>query len=108
MKKLFINGAATAAVLLLIANGAFAAETNVRGRIVAGDGATPYPSVSVALLNAQGQGPTVYTDRQGMFRINAVAPGSYTLRVTTPRSKKTFNVTAERKEYTDLAPVSVP
>jgi hypothetical protein len=93
--------------LLLMANTAFAA-TNVRGRVVAADRTTPYPSVSVSLLDGNGQGPTVYTDRQGMFRINTVAPGSYSLRVTTPRSTKTFPVTAQRQEYTDLAPVSVP
>ena len=100
MKKLLI-------ALLLVANRALAA-TNVRGRVVATDRATPYPSVSVALLDAKGQGPTVYTDRQGMFRIDAVAPGSYDLKVTTPRSTKTFRITAEAKEYTDLTPVSVP
>ena len=96
-----------ALALLLMANTALAA-TNVRGRVLAGDGTTPYPSVSVSLLDANGNGPTVYTDRQGMFRINAVAPGSYSLRVTTPRSARTFPVAAQPKEYTDLEPVSVP
>lgn len=94
--------------LTLITSTAIAAATNVRGRVVGADGATPYPSVSVTLLTADTEGPTVYTDRQGMFRIDGVAPGAYSLKITTPRSTKTFRVTAEAKEFTDIAPVSVP
>jgi hypothetical protein len=89
--------------LLFIANSALGA-TNVRGRVNAADGKTPYASVAVTL----GNGPTVYTDHQGMFRINGVAPGSYALVIATPRAKRTFRVTAETKEFTDLAPVIVP
>lgn len=89
--------------LLFTATTAFGA-TNVRGRVYAADGRTPYPSVAVTL----GNGPTVYTDRQGMFRINAVAPGAYKLQVTTPRATKTFTVAAQQQEFTDLAPVTVP
>ena len=95
-------------MLTLITTAAMAGATNVRGRVVGADGATPYPSVSVSLVNAAGRGPVVYTDRQGMFRINSVAPGAYSLKVTTPRTTKTFRVTAQPKEYTDLTPVSVP
>jgi len=94
--------------LTLITNAAMAAATNVRGRVVGADGTTPYPSVSVTLVTADGKGPVVYTDRQGMFRIDSVAPGAYNLQVTSPRATKTFRITAEAKEYTDLAPVSVP
>ena len=94
--------------LTLITSTAIAAATNVRGRVVGADGATPYPSVSVTLLTADTEGPTVYTDRQGMFRIDGVAPGAYSLKVTTPRATKTFRVTADAKEFTDIAPVSVP
>jgi len=93
----------TLLAILFTAATAFAA-TNVRGRVYAADGKTPYPSVAVTL----GDGPTVYTDRQGMFRINAVAPGAYKLQVATPRAKKTFNVAAQPQEFTDLAPVIVP
>lgn len=94
--------------LTLITTTALAAATNVRGRVVGADGATPYPSVSVTLLTDDTKGPTVYTDRQGMFRIDGVAPGSYSLQVTTPRTTKTFKVTAQAREFTDIAPVSVP
>jgi hypothetical protein len=94
--------------LMLITNTAMAAATNVRGRVLASDGATPYPSVGVTLQGADGKGATVYTDRQGMFRIDGVAPGAYNLQITTPRSNKTFKVTAEAKEFTDISPVSVP
>ena len=34
--------------------------------------------------------------------------GAYNLQVTTPRATKTFKVTAEAKEFTDISPVSVP
>jgi len=96
-------------LLLFIAASAFATPTNVRGRVYASDGKTAYPSVAVTLLDANGRGPTVYTDRSGMFNVPSVAPGSYSLRVTTPRTTRTFNnIRAESKNYTDLAPVSVP
>jgi hypothetical protein len=94
-------------LLLFIAASAFA--TNVRGLVYASDGRTPYPSVAVTLLNAKGTGPTVYTDHRGMFNVPSVAPGSYNLRVTTPRTTRTFsNIRVESKNYADLAPVSVP
>ena len=92
-------------LVLLIAVSAFAqAATNMRGRVLASDGKTPYPSVAVTIVN----GPTVYTDRHGMFRVNGIRPGAYTLVVATPRGKRTFHVTAQAREFTDLAPVSVP
>jgi hypothetical protein len=91
-------------VLLLITISAYAnATTNVRGRVLAADG-KPYASVAVTL----GHNPTVYTDRQGMFRVNHVTPGRYTLVIATSRRKSTFNVTAQPREFTDLSPVSVP
>jgi hypothetical protein len=102
MKRLSIS-----LLLLFIAASAFA-TTNVRGLVYASDGRTPYPSVSVTLLDANGKGPTVYTDHQGMFNVPSVAPGSYTLVVQTPRSKKSFTIRAEPKNYSDLAPVSLP
>lgn len=92
-------------VFLLVTISAFAQPaTNVRGRVLASDGKTPYASVAVTLGNNR----TVYTDRQGMFRVNGVAPGAYTLVIATSRGKRTFNVTAQPREFTDLAPVSVP
>ena len=92
-------------LVLLIAVNAFAhATTNVRGRVLASDGKTPYPSVAVTV----GNGPTVYTDRQGMFRVNGITTGSHTLVVVTSRGRQIFQIRAEAKEYTDLAPVSVP
>ena len=93
---------------MLVALAASAQAANVRGRVYAGDGATPYPSVSVALLDANGNGPTVYTDRQGMFRVDNVAPGSYKLVVVTPKSRRSYGVAIQPREFTDLAPVSVP
>ena len=98
----------TLSLLALILITAQARQTNVRGRVVGGDGRTPYPSVTVTLLDANHNARTVYTDRQGMFRIDAVAPGAYDLQITTPRTTKTFRVTAQRREFTDLSPVSVP
>lgn len=90
--------------LLLITISAFAQPvTNVRGRVLASNG-KPYPSVAVTL----GNNPTVYTDRNGMFRVNNVAPGAYTLVVATSRGKSTFRVTAQPREFTDFPPVSVP
>ena len=94
--------------LLLAAFAPSAQAAHVRGRVYAGDGATPYPSVSVALLDANGKGPTVYTDHQGMFRIDNVAPGSYSLVVVTPRSRRSYGVAVQPREFTDLAPVTVP
>ena len=92
-------------LVLLITISAFAqGTTNVRGRVLASDGKTPYPSVAVTL----GNNPTVYTDRQGMFRVNGVAPGTYPLMIATSRGTSTFNITAQQREFTDLAPVSVP
>lgn len=92
-------------LVLMLAISVYAQPTtNVRGRVLAADGKTPYASVAVTL----GKNPTVYTDQAGMFRVNGVAPGAYTLVIATSRGKSAFNVTAEAKEFTDIAPVSVP
>ena len=92
--------------LLFVATTAIAGTT-VRGRVYAADGKTPYPSVAVTLRTTDGKGATVYTDRDGMFYVG-VGPGTYDLIIATPRTKKTFRIVAESKEYTDIAPVSVP
>ena len=96
------------ALLFFVATSALA-STTVRGRVYAGDGRTPYPGVAVTILTSGDNGPTVYTDRDGMFYVPQVAPGTYHLQVTTPRTpKKRFPIVAAPKEYTDLAPVVVP
>ncbi len=91
-------------ITLLIAT--TAAATTVRGRVVAVDG-TPYPSVSVTLGGASGANKRVFTDRDGMFYVPNVAPGSYTLTVKTSRSERTVPITATPQAYSDLAPVKV-
>jgi hypothetical protein len=83
------------------------AGTTVRGRVLAVDGA-PYPSAAVTLRAASGvQTRVVYTDRDGMFSVANVTPGSYAMTVRTNRSQASFSVTAQPKPYSDLAPVKV-
>jgi len=83
------------------------AATTVRGRVLAVDGA-PYPSAAVTLRAASGvQTRAVYTDRDGMFHVANVAPGTYAMTVRTSRSQASFTVTAQPRPYSDLAPVKV-
>jgi hypothetical protein len=49
----------------------------------------------------------VYTDRDGMFYVANVTPGTYAMTVKTSRSQAAFSVTVQQKQYSDLAPVKV-
>jgi hypothetical protein len=94
-------------VLFFATISAAQAATTVRGRVLAPDG-TPYPSAAVTIETASGAKlGFAYTDREGMFGVRNIAPGSYTLRVKTNRDERTFPVTAGPQAYSDIPPVTV-
>ena len=94
-------------VLTLIALSAAAsaafAET-VRGKVVHPDGRTPHANVSVTLTAGPKAG-TVYTGGDGMFYLERVAPGTYTLTLKSKKETKRLEIVVAARPYTDLAPV---
>ena len=92
--------------LLLVASSAFA-ET-LRGKVVYADGVTPYTNVAVALESPSvGRSGTVYTGSDGMFYLEKVPAGQYTMEVKTARETKTFKVVVQAQPYTDIPPVKM-
>lgn len=87
-----------AMTLLLVASVASAATT-IRGKVVAPDGTTPYPEAEVTIESLN---KTVYTDRDGEFYVQNIAPGEYRIRVKTSRSDTTHPVTALAQPVTDV------
>ena len=87
-----------AIALLLVASVASAATT-IRGKVVAPDGTTPYPDAEVTVESLN---KIVYTDRDGEFYVQGVAPGQYTIRVKTSRSDTKHAVTALAQPVTDV------
>ena len=91
-------------VLSLTASAALA-ET-VRGKVVHPDGKTPYANVAVTLTTGAKAG-TVYTGGDGMFYLQRVAPGQYTLTVKSPKATRRLEIVVTPRPYTDLAPVKL-
>ena len=87
------------AVLLLLVAGIASAGTMIRGKVVAGDGSTPYPDAEVTIESLN---KTVYTDRDGEFYVQNIAPGQYTLRVKTSRSDTRHPVKVLAQPVTDV------
>ena len=87
------------AVLLLLVASIASAATTIRGKVVAPDGSTPYPDAEVTIESLK---KTVYTDRDGEFYVQNIAPGQYTVRVKTSRSNTTHAVTALAQPVTDV------
>jgi Carboxypeptidase regulatory-like domain len=68
----------------------------------------PVPGVTVTLQSKSWSSPAVTSDKNGLYYIPNVAPGTYTLKVwITRKAPLTFTVTI-RPGLTDLPPVMVP
>ena len=89
--------------LLVVATAANGAT--VRGRITYGDGNRPHAGVSVTLTSAAATTPTVLTDNDGMFYVQNVPAGQYTMKVATSKTTATYNVTVTNAAYSDVPPV---
>lgn len=88
----------------LVASAA-AAET-LRGQVVHADGKTGYVNVAVT-LDGGGKTGTVYTASDGMFYLQNVKPGEYTLSLRSANDAKAIKVVVAAKPYTDLPPVAM-
>lgn len=92
--------------LLTLAFAAVANAATVRGKVTYGDGARPHPGVSVTLTSAAtGATPTVQTDDEGMFYLQNVPAGQYTMKMTTSKATASYNVTVTNAAYSDVPPV---
>ena len=83
------------------------AEATVRGQVMRRDTGQPYAGVQVTLSGAAGRSVPAYTDGQGMYYLQNVPPGAYTLEVRSKRQTVKLPVTVTREPYTNIARVSV-
>jgi hypothetical protein len=91
--------------LLVFAIATAADAATVRGKVTYSD-ARPHPGVSITLTSAAtGATPTVRTDEEGMFYLQNVPAGQYTMEVTTSKGKSTYRVTVTADAYSDVPPV---
>jgi hypothetical protein len=80
----------------------------VRGKVVHPDGVTAHVNAAVTLESpAIGRSGTAYTGNDGMFQLEKVPAGEYTMEIKTARETKRLRVVVEPKAYTDIAPVSI-
>jgi len=68
---------------------------SIRGNVVMPDGSPLSGAVRVTLKVMRGDVTTAYTDQQGRFELNNLAPGLYTLEVESDRDRR-FELTSER------------
>lgn len=94
-----------ALVVTAFAAPAAMAET-LRGKVVHQDGRTPYANVAVT-LTAGAKSGTVYSGGDGMFYLQNVAAGQYTLVVRSANETRKLQVVVAPRPYTDLAPVAL-
>jgi tetratricopeptide (TPR) repeat protein len=78
----------------------------IRGRVVMPDGSPVTQPIRVTLSVLRGDQSNIYTDSQGLFEINNLAPGSYTLEIEEDRERK-FEPTRERVEVFSRSPTLV-
>jgi hypothetical protein len=93
-------------VFLLFATASAHADT-VRGKVVYADGVTAYPNVAVTLQNSAGRSGTAYTGSDGMFYLEQIPAGEYTMEVKTAKETKTLKISVQPQPYTDVAPVKM-
>jgi len=70
-------------------------QGSIRGNVVMPDGSPLSGAVRVTLKVMRGDVTTAYTDQQGRFELNNLAPGLYTLEVESDRDRR-FELTSER------------
>lgn len=92
-------------IIVMLAASSALAET-VRGKVLHPDGKTPYANVTVT-LTAGAKAGTVYTGGDGMFYLDRVAPGQYTLTLKTAKETRRLEIVVARRPYTDVAPVKM-
>jgi tetratricopeptide (TPR) repeat protein len=68
---------------------------SVRGKVLLPDGSPLTEAVKVTLQVLRGDQNIAYTDQQGQFEINNLAPGQYTLEIDADRQRR-FEVATER------------
>ena len=86
--------------LCTYASAAFA--DTVRGKVVHPDGSTPYANVAIKVTGAAGASEVVYSGSDGLFQLENVPPGNYTMELTTRQEKKNIPISVKKQAYTDL------
>jgi Flp pilus assembly protein TadD len=82
------------------------AQASIRGNVVLPEGGPVSEAVKVTLKVIRGDQAMVYTDQQGRFEFNNLAPGQYTIEVEADRSQR-FEVANERITVQRNAPMFV-
>ena len=101
MRKLVII--AIVASLLIAA----AAEATVRGQVVRRDNGQPYAGVQITLAAGANRSVPAYTDAQGMFYLQNVPAGAYTMEVRSKRQTVNVPVRVTREPYTNVSRVTI-
>jgi hypothetical protein len=95
-------------ILTAVSIASIAHAETVRGKIVYPDGVTPHVNVAVTLESAgSGRSGTVYSGSDGMFYLENVPPGQYSMEIKSPNETRTVPVVVARKDVNDVAPVAV-
>lgn len=78
----------------------------IRGRVVMPDGSPVNQPIKVTLSVLRGDQSNIYTDSQGLFEINNLAPGAYLIEIEEDGEHK-FEPTRERVEVFSRSPTIV-
>ena len=82
LRKSYLR-ALTVLSLLLVASAAFAQNTGIIQGTVMDDTGAIIPGATVSAVNSRGIPKTAGTNENGAYTINGLAPGIYTIRITT-------------------------
>jgi hypothetical protein len=94
--------------ILLIVAGVVADAATVRGRVVFPNG-NPAAGVAVTVNHPQyGRSPPAFSGPDGMYYLNGIPPGNYTLEVWTSNQSFISIIITVYEPVTDVAPVVVP
>jgi hypothetical protein len=89
-------------VITLFTLASAALADTVRGKVVYPDGSTPYANVAIKVTGAAGSSETVFSGSDGLFQLENVPPGNYTMELKTRQETKNVPISVQKQAYTDL------
>jgi tetratricopeptide (TPR) repeat protein len=79
---------------------------SIHGRVLMPDGAPVAEPIKVTLRVMRGEQSVLYTDSEGLFEIDSLSPGSYTVEAEADRERK-YEITSERVQVYARTPAIV-
>ncbi|HZT59381.1 MAG TPA: tetratricopeptide repeat protein [Pyrinomonadaceae bacterium] len=77
---------------------------SIRGRVLMPDGAPVTESIKITLRVLRGDQSVLYTDEEGMFQIDSLSPGSYTVEAEADRERTKYENVSERVQVYPRSP----